>query len=155
LLTRLRDRYGPFDFVYKEYNNIGHGYPREGLGPMYSWLQSKVRNPYPRMVIHTPARVYKPLLWWLKVRVSREWGGGLNVAKVERNNRIGIEAGCNGAEIFLHEKMGISLSREIVVEKEGSEIFRGSARYSAAALLESFGQNRDPEHYYYAKIKLP
>jgi predicted esterase len=155
VLKEFREKHGPYDFVYKEYADIGHMYPREGLGPIYSWLQGKVRKPYPKTVVHSPRRPYKRLMWWLKVPAQGEWGGGRNAARVENGNKIVIEEGCAGAEVFLHEKMGITLSKEMTVERNGTEVFKGRVPYSLAALLESFGQNRDPEHYYYAKIKLP
>lgn len=151
-LTELKDRFGPYDFVYREYNGIGHGYPSD-LGEMYKWIASKTRNPYPKMVVFLPFRPYKRLMWWLKVPGNGR--SGRAVAKVGTGNKIDVLESPGGVEIFLNEKMGISLAKDVIVTKNGAEVYKGKPGYSLSALVESFVQNRDPNHYYYAKIKVP
>lgn len=157
ILKELKAKYGAYDFFYKEYSNNGHGFPKEGLSPIYQWLAPKTRTPYPKMVVHAAWRPYKTLMGWLNVPApSGRWGASpRHAARIENGNRIVILEGGDGCEIFIHEKMGINLAKPIVVVKGGVEVFNSPVRLSLAALLESFGQNRDPEHYYYAKVKLP
>jgi predicted esterase len=149
-LKELKKEYGPYDYIYREYSNIGHGYPREGVSPIYRWLQGKKRNPYPKHVIWSPYRSYKTLFYWVK---CGSVGRGAQIeAQIERGNRITLSGSVS--EIFINEKMGISLSKEVVIESGGSEVFRGTVRRSVAALLESFEAKRDPRMYFYAKVKL-
>lgn len=158
ILEELKKKFGPYDFVYKEYNNIGHGYPTEGTGPIFQFLAKHTRNPYPKMVIFNPFRPYNRLLHWIKVPNldKNSWyRTGRIVAKVEKDNRIAIEEGQGELEVLIHEKMGVNLAREVVVTRGGGEKFRGKVNLSLAALLESFGENRDPNHYYYARIRVP
>lgn len=153
-LKELKDQYGPYEYIYKEYNDLGHGYPKDGVSPIYAWIGAKTRNPYPKHVIWSPYRPYKKVFFWLKAGSVGRRGGRIE-AKIEAGNKIAVEGSAEGLEILINEKMGISLSREIVVTRGGAETFRGTARYSVAALLESFEQKRDPEQYFYAKIRLP
>jgi predicted esterase len=146
LLKELKDKYGPYDYVYKEYNDIGHGYPKEGVGPIFQWLAGKTRNPYPKQVIWNPFRAYKRTFFWIKGS-----GRGRIEAKIDKGKFV-VEG--SGFEIMINEKMGVSLAKEVVVERGGQEIFKGMVRYSLATLIESYEANRDPEMYYYARIKI-
>jgi predicted esterase len=151
LLKELKDKYGPYDYIYKEYNDIGHGYPREGVGPIFQWIGAKVRNPYPKQVIWSPHRSYKKCFYWLKATGGNR--GSRVVAKIDKGKII-VEGSASGLEIMINDKMGVSMSREIVVEKDGAEVFKGAVRYSIATLLESYESHRDPEYYFYGRVKL-
>lgn len=150
-LKELKDQYGPYEYIYKEYNDIGHGYPRDGVGPIYAWIGGKVRNPYPKHVIWSPYRSYKKTFFWLKAASVGRRGGRIE-ARIENGNRISVEGSADGLSILINEKMGISMSRDVVVTRSSQEVYRGPARYSVAALLETFEQKRDLEQYFYAKI---
>jgi predicted esterase len=150
-LKELKDQYGPYEYIYKEYNDIGHGYPRDGVAPIYAWIGAKTRNPYPKHVIWAPYRSYKKTFFWLKVGSVGRRGGRIE-AKIESGNRIFVEGNADGLSILINDKMGISMSREVVVTRGGQEVYRGPARYSVAALLETFEQKRDLDQYFYAKV---
>jgi predicted esterase len=152
LLKELKDKYGPYDYVYKEYNDIGHGYPREGVGPIFQFLAGKVRNPYPRHVIWSPHRSYKKIFYWLKA--SGGGRGGRVEARIDKG-KVLIEGSASGLEILVNDKMGISMGRELVVERGGQEVYRGAVRYSVATLLESYEAHRDPESYFYGRVRIP
>lgn len=148
VLKELKEKYGPYDYVYKEYNGIGHGLPPGGLGPIIKWLFQKKRNPYPKMVIWEPSRAYKSLFWWIKNR------GGVSQIVAEYNkskNEITIEGPSSGFSIYLNDKM-LNLNRPIRVVINGQEAFNDYANYSVAALLDSIADKRDTEQFFYAKI---
>ena len=148
VLAELKKKYGPYEFVYKEYNGIGHGFPPTGLRPIIEWLFKHKRNPYPKMVIWEPSRSYKTLFWWVKNR------GGIFqiVAKIDRaKNEITINGPSSGFSLYLNDKL-VDLSKPIRVVINGNEAFNDYAKYSVAALLDSIADKRDPEQFFYAKI---
>ena len=150
-MAELKEKYGPYDYVYREHPNAGHEYP--DCPQACQWMATKVRIPYPKHVIWmvSPARTNR--MFWLKAVGTK--GGGRVEAKVERENRITVTGAPAGLEILINDKMRISLMKEIVVEKDGKEAFRGVVPYSLAVLLESFEATRDPEMCFYARIPLP
>jgi predicted esterase len=156
LLKELKDKYGAYDYVWKEYPNIGHGLPPDGVAPIFSWMSSKTRNPYPKMVIWEPSRFYKRLFFWLRLKsVTDGYQNPRIVAKVESGNKIVVEGASKGLELYLNERMGISLSKEItVIDASGKELYKGKPDFSAAAMIDSIESKRDPEVHFYAKIKL-
>ncbi len=148
VLAELKKKYGPYEYVYKEYNGIGHGLPPSGLGPIIEWLFKHKRNPYPKMVIWEPSRPYKTLFWWVKNR------GGISqiVAKIDRaKNEITIDGPSSGFSLYLNDKL-VDLSKPIRVVINGKEAFNDYATYSVAALLDSIADKRDPQQFFYAKI---
>jgi predicted esterase len=156
VLKELKEKYGPYDYIYKEYPNIGHGTPPDGVAPIFQWMSTKRRNPYPKMVIWEATRAYKKLFWWVKLRNGAGgFGAGRTVVKIDSGNKFVVEQGGSGLEIFLNEKMGISLSKEItVVDSSGQELYRGRPDPSIAALVESIEARRDPEMTFTARIRV-
>lgn len=148
LLAKLKEKYGPYEYVYKEYNGIGHGLPPGGLSPIIEWLFKHKRNPYPKMVIWEPSRPYKTLFWWVKNR------GGISqiVAKIDRSkNEIIIDGPSSGFSIYLNDKL-VDLSKPVRVVINGKEVFKDYASYSISALVDSIADKKDPQQFFYAKI---
>jgi predicted esterase len=152
-LEEYKKQFGPYDYVYKEYPNIGHGLPPDGVGPIWNWMKGKTRNPYPKFVIWEPTRSYKRNFFWLRLENP---GQGQRVeAKIESGNRISLSGNFSNLEIYLNEKMGISLGREVVVERDGKEVFKGRVGHSVAALLDSIDAKKDEQMYFTARIRVP
>jgi hypothetical protein len=146
LLEALKKEYGPYDFVYKEYNDIGHGLPKEGLKPIWDWLFAKKRDPYPRHVIWEPSRSTKKHFYWLKSD-----GAGRIEAKLE-NQKITLKGSV--AALFLSDKM-LKYSEEVtVVDAGGSVLWKGKPTLSLVALVESIAVRQDPEMIFTAQIRL-
>ena len=148
VLKELKAKYGPYEYVYKEYNGIGHGLPPGGMGPIIKWLFKHKRDPYPKMIVWEPSRDYKSLFWWIKNR------GGISqiVAKYDKSkNEITIDGPSSGFSIYLNDKM-MDLNKPIRVLINGKEAYNDYANFSAAAMLDSIADKRDPEQYFYAKI---
>jgi predicted esterase len=150
VLKELKEKHGPYEYVYKEYNGIGHGYPPGGFGPIIDWMIRHKRKPYPDYIVWEPSRPYKKLFWWIKVRSA----GGQIIAKYKKSkNLIEIEGSSSGISVFLNEKM-VNLSKPVKVMVNGKEVFKDYVYYSASALLESIQDKKDPEQYFTAKIDL-
>lgn len=149
-LKELKEKHGPYEYVYKEYNGIGHGYPPGGFGPIIDWMISHKRKPYPDYIVWEPSRPYKKLFWWIKVKS----GGGQIVAKYNKSkNLIEIDGTSAGLSVFLNEKMA-NLNKPVKVMLNGKEVFNDYVYYSASAILESIQDKKDPEQYFTAKIDL-
>jgi pimeloyl-ACP methyl ester carboxylesterase len=146
LLESLKKEYGPYDFVYKEYNDIGHGLPKEGLKPIWDWLFAKKREPFPRHVIWEPSRSYKQHFYWLKSE-----GSGRIEAKLE-NQKITLKGSVN--TVFLNEKMLKYAEEVVVADAGGSVLWKGKPALSLAALVESIAVRQDPEMIFTAQVRL-
>ena len=152
-LEEYKKQFGPYDYTYKEYPNIGHGLPPDGVAPIWNWMKGKTRNPYPKYVIWEPTRSYKRNFFWLRLESP---GSGARVeAKIESGNKIVLSGNFSGLDLYLNEKMGISLGREIIVERDGKEVFKGRVGHSVAALLDSIDAKKDEQMYFYARIRVP
>jgi dienelactone hydrolase len=145
ILERMKKEYGPYDFVYKEYNDIAHGLPKEGLKPIWDWMFARKRDPFPKLVIWEPSRAYKQHFYWLKSE-----GGGRVEALLE-GQKITIKGG--HPTIFLHEKM-VKFAEEVtVVDAGGAQLWKGRPALSLAALVESIAVRQDAEVVFTAQIK--
>jgi predicted esterase len=150
VLKELKEKHGPYEYVYKEYNGIGHGYPPGGFSPIIKWMVSHKRKPYPDYIVWEPSRPYKKLFWWIKVRSA----GGQIIAKYKKSkNLIEIEGSSSGISVFLNEKM-VNLSKPVKILLNGKEVFNDYVYYSASAVLESIQDKKDKEQYFTAKIDL-
>jgi len=144
-LDRLRKEHGPYDFVYKEYGDIGHGLPKEGLKPVWDWVFAKKRDPFPKHVVWEPTRPYKRHFYWVK----SEGGGAVDV-KLE-GQKIVLKG--SGVTLFLNEKM-VKFSEEVtVVDPTGKELWKSKPSLSLVALVESIAVKRDLESIFTARIK--
>jgi predicted esterase len=150
VLKELKEKHGPYEYVYKEYNGIGHGYPPGGFSPIIKWMVSHKRNPYPDYIVWEPSRPYKKLFWWIKVRSA----GGQIIAKYKKSkNLIEIEGSSSGISVFLNDKM-VNFSKPVKVMLNGKEVFNDFVYHSASAVLESIQDKKDKEQYFTAKIDL-
>lgn len=148
-LKEYNDKYGPYDFVWKEYNDIGHGFPKDGVGPIWKWLGTKVRNPFPKFVIWEPRSTKKRHFYWLKMEQPR----GRVEAKID-GNKISLEGNFSGLEIMLNEKM-LDLKKPVTIIRAGKEVAKLSPIFSYATLAETIVAKKDPEMYFCAKLAVP
>ena len=93
---------------------------------------------------------------WLHLKsVSGGYQSPRIVVKIDSGNKFVVEQGAAGLEIYLNEKMGITLAKEMtVVDASGKELYKGKPDYSIAAMVDSIESKRDPEVVFTAKIKL-
>ena len=150
LLKEYKEKYGPYEYIYKEYTDIGHGLPKEGLASIWKWMFSKKRSPYPKLVIWEPSRPYKKIFYWLKAD-EPNYGQRLE-AKIE-GNKISITSTVPALTIFLNEKL-VDLSKPVIVERDGEAKFNGNVGYSLSALIETIADKNDPEMYFTSRIKI-
>ncbi len=146
-LAKLKAKHGPFDYVWKLYNDIGHGIPKDGVKPIFDWMLKHARDPNPKHVLWEGSRSYKQFFYWLK----RERPGGLVEAKID-GNTIELTGSTTGLEILLNDKL-VKLGEPVVVKVDGQERHNAKVKYSMVALAESIAAKNDPEMVYVARIK--
>ncbi|MHC4660261.1 MAG: carboxylesterase family protein [Planctomycetota bacterium] len=149
MLVGLKAKYGPFEYVYKEYSGIGHGVPRDGLKPIVQWMAKHKRKPYPEMVVWEPSRAYKKIFYWLKCSAA----GGRIVVKRDGNTFEITEGARSGLTIFANDDM-IKAGKPVIVKSGDKEIFNGILQPSVSALLESGADKADKEQYFCYRIDL-
>lgn len=147
-LEELKKEYGPYEFVYKEYNGIGHGLPPDGLMPIIKWLGKHKRDPYPETVIWEPTRAYKNMFYWLKTNASRT-----RIVAKREGNTFTVEGVSSGFTIFANDDM-IDPSKPVIVKSGTTELFNGFVQPSVSALLESVVEKEDRKQYYFYRIDL-
>ncbi len=148
-------------FVYEEVNGRKHDFPAKGPGPGLEWAVSHVRNPRPEKIVWQPTRVWKTTFYWL--RWSEPWIGAEVVAVADRaKNTISVvvssprsatptatEAERPGRvaklSVYLDDRL-VDLSKEVVVNVDGKERFRGVPRLSLVTLVRSAEEREDPEY---------
>jgi hypothetical protein len=148
-LGELREKYGPFDFVWKRYTDIGHGLPKDGVKPIFDWMLKKVRTPFPKHVLWEGGPSYKKSLYWL----YRNEPGSLVEAKLD-GNTIALDGDTNGLEILISEKM-VKMTEPVVVTVNRKEVHNAKVKYSIITLVESIAARNDPEMYFVGRIKVP
>jgi len=148
-LAKMKEKYGPFDFVWKLYNDIGHGLPKDGTKPIFDWMLKKTRDPFPKHVVWEGSRSYKRFFFWLK----KEKPGGLVEAKRD-GNTIALTGSTGGLEVLLSEKM-VKFADPVVVTVDGKEVYNAKVTYSLVTLVESVAAKNDPEMYFVARVRVP
>lgn len=153
ILERYEKQYGKFDFVWKKYSDIGHGTPKEGLQPIWKWMQGKQRDPLPERVLWEPSRSYKNHFYWLHRREGAK--GPFDVQRVPRKNTFTVTGSTRGLSIMVNKKL-IDYRKEVVVkDATGKELFRGKVRPSLVTLVTSVAAKLDVEMYFDGVIDLP
>jgi predicted esterase len=149
VLAKLKEKYGPYDYVWKLYNDCGHGLPKDGVKPIFDWMLAKRRDPLPKRVLWEPSRSYKKHFYWIR---KTSTGGQVDVQR--DGNKFTVTGSSGGITIMLNEKM-VKLDQEItVVDDKGAELFKGKAPYSLVAMVESIDAKKDPEMWFPAWIEL-
>lgn len=147
-LKKLAQEHGGYEHHYEEYTDIGHGMPREGLRPIVDWLMQHTRDPYPSKVVFEPSRSYKRTLYWL-----RSEGGQGRVVAEWQGNTLSVRGPDSGYTVFLHPRL-VDMDEEVVVMVNDRERFRGVVRPSAAALLDSVAEHRDPAMFFTGRVDI-
>ncbi|MBI4833525.1 MAG: hypothetical protein HY811_01725 [Planctomycetes bacterium] len=163
-LKDYKEKYGPYEFMYKEYKNIGHAKPPD-LKDVWSWMFAKKRNPYPKRVIWEPHRSYKNTFYWLRLekparqqRIEAKIENNKIIvqttqANMAGNNMVFKNISLNGLTIFLNEKL-IDYSKPVIIEVNGEEKFNAPVGYSLSALVETIDDKKDPEMYFTSQVKI-
>ncbi len=151
LLAELKEEYGPFDYVWKEYSDIGHGLPREGVGEIWEWMLEKRREPYPERVLWEPSRSYKRDFYWLHLAQSRS-SGQLDVSR--EGNTFTVRGNPAGLSLMLNSEMIDYDEPVVVVDGNGVELYNGPVYRSIVALADSIAARCDLEMWFDGALEI-
>lgn len=137
-----------FDVTFKWYDDIGHGTPKDGYGPIWKWMLEKKRDPTPDTVVWEPSRLYKhQFSWlWLDQTPNRRFGGAQRiVARHPAPNRFEVTGSVQGGLKLLLKTRWVDLKKPVVVTLDGQELHNAVVHPSLSALLATGVSTRDPE----------
>ncbi|MHC5021839.1 MAG: carboxylesterase family protein [Planctomycetota bacterium] len=117
-LTQLQKLFpNGFDVTFKWYDDIGHGTPKEGYGPIWKWMLAKKRDPKPATVVWEPSRAYKHQFFWLwldRTPGKRFSSGQRIVAKHLEKNRFEVTGRVNGGLRLFFKAKWVDLKKPVV-----------------------------------------
>ncbi len=152
-----------YRFVYKEYTDIGHGFPKTGLGPVVAWQFRHRRNPYPKKLLWEPpdpeheapyskSLGYKRQCFWLySAEPARH---GRIIAQFTGPNELTIDCkDPEGLVVLLNKKL-INFEKPLRVLHRDRPLFDDYVYRSAWAIADSIYRRQDPKMYFTASVTL-
>jgi poly(3-hydroxybutyrate) depolymerase len=152
-LGALKERYGPFEFVYHEGAGVGHQWPREDRAEAGRFLLAKKKNFNAPRVLWEPRAEWKKVFYWLMM--ERPARGVRIFAEFKGRSEIHVETSgsCSGLSLILNDGLA-DLKSPIKVVLNGQEIFNDRAAGSATAALLSLDDKLDLKAACWARIRL-
>lgn len=150
-VEEARERWGGFEhFEYIEVDGHGHAYPPGGGDDWLEALAGYERDPHPRKVVWQAALPWKRQFYWL--HQESPVAGTIVVAEVLEDNLVRVECSrpAPGLEVLLSSEL-VDLEREVVVEVDGRETWRGVPRATLATILLT-GAGGDPGRTYACRV---
>lgn len=151
-LARLRaaDPDG-YEVAYQEYPGFGHNIPPAAHPEIGAWLRTRVRDPYPKVLVWRPTSPHFRHFHWLWAAPGVE---GRILAKITAPNRVEVEAPADaGLTEFLNDQM-VDLGKPVVVTLNGAERWDAVVPYSLTALVETLAAKEDPKMFFTARVDL-
>lgn len=149
-LLRLKEAGYPYEWVYDEYDDIGHGLPPKGLKPIVDWMLTKKRDPYPKHVVWEPSRTYKRRFYWLACEQSAKIEGRIE------DNTITLTTGGRSTRVtvYLNGEL-VDVKKPVTIVSNGETVFEGTVPARLSVLLDTIAVNRDPKQYYDRSVTVP
>lgn len=151
LLGEAARRWGGFAHDYWEVDGRGHAEPPGGHEAQLRKIADKVRNPVPDRIVWQPVLPWKRQFYWLWW--ERPVFGAIVVADLDRaGNRVQIQCDRPTAGLYvLLDSRVLDLGKDVVVEVDGKEVFRGRAVPSLATLVRT-SDHPDPKLQFVAEV---
>ena len=139
LLGEAKERWGGYDFDYWEVDNRGHGMPIGGAKALVERIHKRTRAPHPKRITWQPALRWKRHFYWL------HWDGIVPNTLIDATRdgntfRIACSAKLRGFSLLLNDRL-IDPAADVVVERNGKEVFRGRAVARLSTLLMTATRN--------------
>jgi predicted esterase len=147
-LTRLKEKGYAYEWIYEEYDDIGHGLPPKGLGPIIEWLLEKKRVPHPKHVVWEPTRPYKQTFYWL---------GGVASGRIEGRidgNTVTLDGRTSGVTVYLGPEL-VDVKKPVLIRSGDKTLFEGMVQPRLSVLLDTLAQRRDKQQCYAYAVTLP
>jgi pimeloyl-ACP methyl ester carboxylesterase len=159
----VADRIAALDRMQKDdpggYDHMGRVYP--GLphwmnlkdAEALPWMSAKTRNPWPKKVVWVQSSVTHSRFYWLAVPAAEAKPGKKIIAETSGQTIKLTGDVPQGTSLWLSDDL-IDLEKEIAVELEGKQIFKGRVPRTEAAIRESLAERADPHSAATAKLVL-
>lgn len=150
-LAAAHERWGGYQHEYWEVSGRGHGSPPGGIIAHLQKIASHRREPCPQKIVWQPTLTWKRQFYWL--RWEQPVPNALVVAEVDRQkNRIRVECDRDATtlSVLLDDRL-VDMSKEVVVEFGGEEVFRGVPERRLGTILLT-GVGNDPGLVYEAQV---
>lgn len=148
-LVRLKAEGYAYEWVYEEYDDIGHGLPPKGLKPILDWMLEKKRDPYPKHVVWEPSRPHKRSFFWLGLERDVRIEGRIE------GNEVTIDA-ARGSQVtvFLSREL-VDVEKPVTVRLNGEVVHEGVVPARLSVLLDTIAEGQDPKQYYDRCVTVP
>ncbi|HRV81158.1 MAG: hypothetical protein H6830_06570 [Planctomycetes bacterium] len=159
-IEEARQRWGGFEhYDYWQVDGRGHAAPPGGPSAQFARLPDPVRQAVQDVVVWQPVLDWKRQFYWLfwehpsldatvEARLDRD----ANKISVTIEYRAGTQDKGSGLAVLLDDRL-VDMQKEVVVEFQGSEVFRGLPKRRLEVLVET-STSGDPGRQYVAKIPL-
>ncbi|MFT5198917.1 MAG: pimeloyl-ACP methyl ester carboxylesterase [Planctomycetota bacterium] len=158
-VAKAKEKWGGYEgFEYWELDGFAHSPPPGGPKAHFERLTSLVRQPVQDVVIWQPVLDWKRQFYWLFWEQPAE--GAIVEARIDRAaNKISVQVKFHkqaeqgkGLAVLLDETL-VDMDKEVVVEYNGQEVFRGLAQRRLEVLFDT-ATSGDPGRLYSCKIPL-
>ncbi|MDF1837763.1 MAG: alpha/beta hydrolase [Planctomycetota bacterium] len=158
-VAKAKEKWGGYeDFEYWELDGLAHGPPPGGPKAHFERLKSLKRQPVQDVVIWQPVLDWKRQFYWLFWEQPAE--GAIVEGRIDRaNNKITVDVKFHkqseqgrGLAVLLDDTL-VDMSKEVVVEFNGEQIFRGMPERRIEVLFDT-ATSGDPGRMYSYKIPL-
>jgi acetyl esterase/lipase len=148
MLEAAQARWGGYDFEYWRVSKRGHELPPGGMEAMLEKIEGFERNARPDTIVWQPTLVWKRQchwLWWSEPRlnaiVEARLDRAANTVRIVGNGLT--REGLAGLFVLVDGEL-FDLAREIVIEVDGAETFRGRAEARLAFLAQTASNGDAP-----------
>ncbi len=148
ILAKMKADGYPYEWIYEEYNDIGHGLPPKGLSPIVKWMMAKKRDPHPKHVVWEPSRPHKRRFAW----IGKPEGTGRIEGRIE-DTIVTLTGSTSGAVVYAAPEL-FDLEKPVTVRVGDDEVFHGRVPLRLSVLLHTIAETRDPKQYYCGTIEV-
>lgn len=134
-LKEAQERFGGFDFEYWEVSGRAHDLPPGGMEALVKKIADKEREARPIKLVWQPTLAWKRQSYWLWWDAPTKYA--LIVAEIDaaKNQvRVQCDSDARGLSVLLDDAL-VDLDRPVVVFHGATEVFRGMAPRTLAALV--------------------
>lgn len=133
---------GGWPHAYERVTGRGHDFPEKGPVPGLTWATKQPRDPRPAKIVWQPVRAWKHQFYWLWWEAP-DLGSTVTVErKADNVFEVSSSAPLDGLRLLLDQRLA-DLSRDVVVNVNGKESFRGPPAYSLTTLVRTALRNDD------------
>jgi len=142
---------GGYLHTYERVDGRAHGFPEKGPGPGIEWAAKRPRDPRPKKIVWQPSRAWKHAFYWLWW--ERPTLGTVVTVESKGDNRFDVAATgpIVGLELLIDPRL-VDVTKEVVVNVGGKEVWRGVPVPSLRTLVETAVERADAEYVFAGKV---